>query len=61
MIWNFYKYDIKTMTVNHFKQTLKYVQHLSTSGIILAPDFCERKIPKWTNSVRDFQIQWDFL
>ena len=27
------------------------------AGIILAPDFCERKNPTWTKTVRDFQIQ----
>ena len=32
-----------------------------SSGIILAPDFCERKNPTWTKTVRDFQIQWDFF
>ena len=27
------------------------------AGIILAQDFCERKNPIWTKTVRDFQIQ----
>ena len=31
------------------------------AGIILAQDFCERKNPIWTKTVRDFQIQWDFF
>ena len=26
----------------------------TTTGIILAPDFCERKNPIWTKTVRDF-------
>ena len=30
---------------------------LPYTGIILAPDFCERKNPIWTKTVRDFQIQ----
>ena len=28
----------------------------ASAGIILAPDFCERKNPIWTKTVRDFQI-----
>ena len=34
---------------------------LDIAGIILAPDFCERKNPTWTKTVRDFQIQWDLF
>ena len=30
-------------------------------GFILAPYFCERKSPIWSNIVRDFHIQWDFF
>ena len=31
------------------------------AGIILAQDFCERKNPIWTKTMRDSQIQWDFF
>ena len=36
-------------------------KNIHLAGIILAQDFCERKNPIWTKTVRDFQIQWDFF
>ena len=49
--------DTIYVSIQNDRFSIYHLVHYLHSGIILALDFCERKNPTWTKTVRDFQIQ----
>ena len=60
-VWRLNLFSMARVNTQTRHRPFLWFYYVTFTGIILAPDFCERKNPIRTKTVRDFQIQWDFF